>query len=43
MSYLLDRYSLIDEVTAADVQALAGITYAPNQRIEIRLVPLGGG
>ncbi len=42
VSDLVDRYTLIDEVTAGDVQALAGITYAPNQRIEIRLVPLGG-
>lgn len=38
---LLDRYTLIDQVTPGDVQRMARIGYAPNQRIEVRLVPIG--
>jgi zinc protease len=37
---LRDRYQLIDELTATDVRILAGIAFNPNQRIEVRLVPL---
>ena len=36
---LAERHVLIDELTAADVQSLAQLAFAPNQRIEIRLVP----
>jgi len=37
---LRERYQLINELTATDVTILAGIAFNPNQRIEVRLVPL---
>jgi hypothetical protein len=37
---LRERYQLIDELTATDVKILAGIAFNPDQRIEVRLVPL---
>ena len=33
------RYQVIEEITAADVQALAKIAYNPAQRIEVRTIP----
>ena len=37
---LRERYQLIDELTATDVRILARVAFNPNQRIEVRLVPL---
>jgi len=36
---LLARYEIIEEVTLVDVHELAKISFAPMQRIEIRLIP----
>lgn len=36
---LVDRFTLVEEITAGDVRRLARITYAQDQRIEIRLIP----
>ncbi len=41
VSDLVDQFTLVGEVTANDVRRMAGIAYAPTQRIEIRLVPIG--
>ena len=35
-----DRFMIIQELTGADVQTLARVSFAPNQRIEIRQVPI---
>lgn len=40
VTQLVDRYTLIDDVTASDVRTMARIAYNANQRIEIRLVPI---
>ena len=36
---LFQGHALIDQLTASDVQNLAGIAFNPIQRIEVRLVP----
>ncbi|MGI9665585.1 MAG: M16 family metallopeptidase [Acidimicrobiia bacterium] len=41
VSRLIERYTLIEEVTADDVRSMARLAYDSRQRIEIRLVPLG--
>jgi hypothetical protein len=33
------RYSLLEEITPADVQAMAAIAFNPDQRIEVRQIP----
>ncbi len=38
---LLDRYDVLEQITAADVRRLAAVAYNPRQRIEIHLVPIG--